>query len=115
MSTPIRQTSTREDQMSEAEGYAVQSSHEPTDIFDHNRWGVINVEDENHCEFVSLRNFERKRCHIFPIGVSVIIQAENVENERDYIVGWRLYLLTFTFRLMCTEAGQNSIDEADSL
>ena len=22
-----------------------------------NRWGVINVEDENHCEFVWLRNF----------------------------------------------------------
>ena len=22
-----------------------------------NRWGVINVEDENHCEFVSLRDF----------------------------------------------------------
>lgn len=22
-----------------------------------NRWGVINVEDENHCEFVFLRNF----------------------------------------------------------
>ncbi|KAG8858783.1 cell division control protein [Tulasnella sp. 330] len=22
-----------------------------------NRWGVINVEDENHCEFVHLRNF----------------------------------------------------------
>lgn len=22
-----------------------------------NRWGVINVEDEKHCEFVSLRNF----------------------------------------------------------
>jgi len=22
-----------------------------------NRWGVINVEDENHCEFVALRNF----------------------------------------------------------
>ena len=22
-----------------------------------NRWGVINVEDENHCEFVSMRNF----------------------------------------------------------
>jgi septin 3/9/12 len=22
-----------------------------------NRWGVINVEDETHCEFVSLRNF----------------------------------------------------------
>ena len=22
-----------------------------------NRWGVINVEDENHCEFVYLRNF----------------------------------------------------------
>lgn len=22
-----------------------------------NRWGVINVENENHCEFVSLRNF----------------------------------------------------------
>lgn len=22
-----------------------------------NRWGVVNVEDENHCEFVYLRNF----------------------------------------------------------
>ena len=22
-----------------------------------NRWSVINIEDENHCEFVSLRNF----------------------------------------------------------
>ena len=22
-----------------------------------NRWGVINVEDESHCEFVALRNF----------------------------------------------------------
>jgi len=22
-----------------------------------NRWGVVNVEDETHCEFVSLRNF----------------------------------------------------------
>ena len=22
-----------------------------------NRWGVVNVEDEAHCEFVSLRNF----------------------------------------------------------
>lgn len=22
-----------------------------------NRWGVINVEDEAHCEFISLRNF----------------------------------------------------------
>lgn len=21
------------------------------------RWGVINVEDENHCEFIHLRNF----------------------------------------------------------
>jgi len=22
-----------------------------------NRWGIINVEDENHCEFIYLRNF----------------------------------------------------------
>lgn len=22
-----------------------------------NRWGVVNVEDETHCEFVYLRNF----------------------------------------------------------
>lgn len=21
------------------------------------RWGVVNVEDENHCEFIHLRNF----------------------------------------------------------
>ena len=29
-----------------------------------NRWGVVNVEDETHCEFVSLRNFlTRYVCH----------------------------------------------------
>jgi septin 3/9/12 len=25
-----------------------------------NRWGVINVEDETHCEFIYLRNFLTK-------------------------------------------------------
>jgi septin 3/9/12 len=31
-----------------------------------NRWGVVNVEDETHCEFVSLRNFlTRYACLIF--------------------------------------------------
>ena len=55
-------------------------------MFDHNRWGVINVEYENHCDFVSLRNFAKKSRHTFPVGVSVIIQAENIENERDCIV-----------------------------
>src|ERR1700761_5657573 len=31
-----------------------------------NRWGVINVEDERHCEFVYLRNF-LLRCYWFII------------------------------------------------
>ena len=77
--------------MSEAEANAVQSSHEPTNILDH----------------------EKKSCYELPTQVSVITQAENVENERDYIVGWRLYLLTFRFT--CTEAGRDSTHEADSL
>ena len=60
--------------MSKAEANAVQSSHEPTDILDHER-----------------------SCYEIPAQVSVVTQAENVEDERDYIVGWRLYLLTFRF------------------
>lgn len=30
-----------------------------------NRWGVINVEDENHCEFVYLRNFLTRSANLF--------------------------------------------------
>ena len=29
-----------------------------------NRWGVINIEDERHCEFVYLRNFLTR--YVFP-------------------------------------------------
>ena len=35
-----------------------------------NRWGVINVEDERHCEFVYLRNFLTRCvsfCSLFPL------------------------------------------------
>lgn len=32
-----------------------------------NRWGVINIEDENHCEFVYLRNFLTRFVHFFKI------------------------------------------------
>ena len=90
MQTPSRQTSTRKDQTSEAEANAVQSSLKPTDLLD--------------CE--------QKSCSEFPTQVSAVIQAENVEDEREYIVGWRLYLLTSRFT--CTEAGQGSTHEADS-
>ena len=31
-----------------------------------NRWGVINVEDERHCEFVYLRNFLTRFVSVFP-------------------------------------------------
>nr|XP_019008886.1 septin ring protein [Kwoniella pini CBS 10737]OCF47667.1 septin ring protein [Kwoniella pini CBS 10737] len=31
-----------------------------------NRWGVINVEDERHCEFIYLRNFLTRLVTIFP-------------------------------------------------
>ena len=30
-----------------------------------NRWGVINVEDEKHCEFVYLRNFLTRYGFVF--------------------------------------------------
>lgn len=32
-----------------------------------NRWGVINVEDENHCEFVYLRNFLTRFVALFDL------------------------------------------------
>ncbi|EER37685.1 septin-3 [Histoplasma capsulatum H143] len=35
--------------------FAVVGARNPSSLV--NRWGVINVEDENHCEFVYLRNF----------------------------------------------------------
>jgi septin 3/9/12 len=31
-----------------------------------NRWGVINVEDERHCEFVYLRNFLTRSAFLVP-------------------------------------------------
>ena len=91
MQTPSRQTSTRKGQMSEAEANPVQSSLEPTDLLDS----------------------EKKSCSEFPTQVSVVTQAENVEDEREYIVGWRLYLLTLRFT--CTEVSHGSTHEADTL
>jgi septin 3/9/12 len=31
-----------------------------------NRWGVVNVENEAHCEFVHLRNFLTRSVHAPP-------------------------------------------------
>ena len=86
------QTPTREDQMSE--GDAVQSPHNDsntTDILDH----------------------EKKSHHESPTHTSAIIEAENVEDERYYIIGWRLHLLTSRFS--CTQADQDSTLGADAL
>ena len=77
--------------MSEAEANAIESSHEPTSVLD----------------------LEKKSCYESPTQVSAIAQVENVDDQRDYIVGWRLYLLTF--RLTSIEAGQDLTHEADSL
>ena len=33
-----------------------------------NRWGVVNVEDANHCEFVHLRNFLTRSVHIISVN-----------------------------------------------
>ena len=33
-----------------------------------NRWGVVNVEDERHCEFVYLRNFLTRRVYLSASG-----------------------------------------------
>ena len=74
-----------------SEGDAVQVSHDTTDTLEH----------------------EKRSHHESPTHTSAIIQAENVEDERHYIIGWRLHLLTFRF--LCTEADQGSTLEADAL
>lgn len=37
-----------------------------------NRWGVVNVEDANHCEFVHLRNFLTRWVALIELGVLVL-------------------------------------------
>ena len=39
-----------------------------------NRWGVVNVEDEKHCEFVYLRNFLTR--YVLPIAVILLGSAD---------------------------------------
>lgn len=36
-----------------------------------NRWGVVNVEDEKHCEFVYLRNFLTRFDHTWRSSIDV--------------------------------------------
>lgn len=91
MQTPAQQTSTQNDQTSEADANAIQSSPEPRDLLEQ----------------------EKKSCSESPTQVSTIAQVESDEDEREYIVGWRLYLLTFRFTF--TEAGRSLTLEADSL
>ena len=38
-----------------------------------NRWGVINIEDEKHCEFVYLRNFLTRFVYIYHFVSHVLI------------------------------------------
>lgn len=83
------QTPTREDQMSEAD--AVHSFLNTTVMFE----------------------YKKKSHHESPTHTFSITQAENVEDERHYIIGWRLYLLTFRFS--CTEVNQDSIHEVNVL
>jgi len=37
-----------------------------------NRWGVVNVEDANHCEFVHLRNFLTRLVNIISINEQLL-------------------------------------------
>ena len=46
-----------------------------------NRWGVINIEDENHCEFVYLRNF-LTRFVLFP-SFLIVSQPMNIQLTFD--------------------------------
>ena len=36
-----------------------------------NRWGVVNVEDANHCEFVHLRNFLTRWVGLIDNGLGI--------------------------------------------
>lgn len=44
-----------------------------------NRWGVINVEDERHCEFVYLRNFLTR--YVSPIEVNEGVPAADRSDQ----------------------------------
>lgn len=49
-----------------------------------NRWGVINVEDEKHCEFVYLRNFLTRYAHFMvPEGPHFYIMFQNTPPGLD--------------------------------
>lgn len=41
-----------------------------------NRWGVINVEDERHCEFVYLRNFLLR--YVSPVSLILSLTLLNL-------------------------------------
>ena len=45
------------------------------------RWGVVNVEDEAHCEFVYLRNF-LTRC-VFSLSVRIVRFSHTAYNLRQ--------------------------------
>lgn len=52
-----------------------------------NRWGVINIEDERHCEFVYLRNFLTRFvmvlvCHL--VGVANLFSHSQDPLARPY-------------------------------
>lgn len=42
-----------------------------------NRWGVINVEDERHCEFVYLRNFLLRQVPIRTLSALVLTHTSS--------------------------------------
>ena len=43
-----------------------------------NRWGVVNVEDERHCEFVYLRNFLTRFVSILRPGMHCAILTSSL-------------------------------------
>ena len=54
-----------------------------------NRWGVVNVEDETHCEFVSLRNFlTRYEARKFRVDAETkmndVLQDSLARSHRDH-------------------------------
>ena len=50
------------------------------------RWGVVNVEDEAHCEFVYLRNF-LTRCVLSPrrFFVTYSMQTSHAKRDRTHL------------------------------
>ena len=61
---------------------------------------MLSTEDNNRSKnAANIMNSDEKSHTSPPASIPAIIEAENADEEHHYIVGWRLYLLTFRYSI----------------